>query len=297
MCRFVLYQGPAITLSSLVTEPSHSIVNQSVHADETEEPLNGDGFGLAWYVPELSTTPALFRSVTPAWSNQNLLELARVTRSGCVLAHVRAATRGLPVAEINCHPFTSGPYAFMHNGDVARFGQIRRQLLADLSDPAFSAIRGSTDSEHLFGVFLDEAFSREPHEHADRAAALGECLEAALRRVLSLVNRAKSALPAPAGTDDDDSWINAAVSDGTCSAAVRFTSAGDEPSSLYVHSGRRYVCDEGVCRLVEPGAGESSAIIASEKLSADPGWQRVPRNHLVLVRDDGTVVTRPLSLE
>src|ERR1044071_4844098 len=103
MCRFVLYHGTPITLASLVTEPGHSIIKQSIHASETEEPLNGDGFGVAWYVPELSQQPGVFRSVSPAWSNQNLLDLARVTRSRCVLAHVRAATSGLPVSETNCH--------------------------------------------------------------------------------------------------------------------------------------------------------------------------------------------------
>jgi len=285
MCRFVLYQGPPITLSSLVTEPAHSIINQSVHASETEEPLNGDGFGLAWYVPALSPLPALFRSVTPAWSNQNVLE------------HVRAATRGLPVAEINCHPFTSGPYAFMHNGDVARFQQVRRQLLADLSDESFRAIRGSTDSEHLFGVFLDEVEGRDPAAAQDRGAALGQSLENALRRVLSLVQRAKQVLPAPPGTDDDDSWINVAVSDGVCSAACRYTSAADEPSSLYLHTGRRYICEEGLCRMIEPEAGHQAAIIASERLSDDPGWQKVPKNHLVIVREDRSTQVRPLALE
>jgi glutamine amidotransferase len=293
MCRFVLYQGPPITIASLVTEPAHSIINQSVHAAEAEEPLNGDGFGIAWYVPDLSPRPGLFRSVTPAWSNQNLLDLARVTRSGLVLAHVRAATRGLPVAEINCHPFTSGPFAFMHNGDVARFQQVRRQLLADLADPAFSAIRGSTDSEHLFAVFLDEAgegFAGSP----DRGGDLGRALERAIARVMALCARVRGILPAPDPTDDD-SWINCAVTDGVCSAACRFTTSPEEPSSLYVHTGRRYVCEEGVCRMVDPERGHDAVVVASEPLSDDPGWAKVPRNHLVIVREDRSVGARPLA--
>src|SRR3954471_18211514 len=97
MCRFVLYQGVPLTIASLVTDPSHSIINQSVKSLESDEPLNGDGFGVAWYTPELSLRPAVFRSVSPAWSNMNLLDLGRVTRSSCILAHVRAATRGIPV--------------------------------------------------------------------------------------------------------------------------------------------------------------------------------------------------------
>lgn len=281
MCRWVLYQGDDVTLASLVTEPDHSIIKQSVHAAETEEPLNGDGFGIAWYVPTVSERPGLFRSVTPAWSNQNLLELARVTRSPCVLAHVRAATSGLPVAETNCHPFTSGPYAFMHNGDVARFHQIRRWLLADLSDAAFTAIKGSTDSEHLFGVFLDEAAEGASSRSPDRGASLASALERALSRVVALSERAKAALPRPAGIapEEDHCYINCAVSDGVCSAACRFTTDADEPSSLYVRSANRRV------------------IVASERLTQESGWEKVPRESMVIVREDRSVQIRPMKLE
>jgi predicted glutamine amidotransferase len=94
MCRFTLYLGPSIKLSSLVVEPEHSIITQSFQSKSQEEPLNGDGFGIAWYAPGLSDTPALFRSVTPAWNNTNLLDLARVVQSPVILAHVRAATSG-----------------------------------------------------------------------------------------------------------------------------------------------------------------------------------------------------------
>ncbi|HEU4420371.1 MAG TPA: class II glutamine amidotransferase, partial [Planctomycetota bacterium] len=75
MCRFTMYLGPTIRLSSLVVEPRHSIIDQSFHSKGQEEPLNGDGFGIAWYVPDVDSEPALFRSVTPAWNNTNLLEL------------------------------------------------------------------------------------------------------------------------------------------------------------------------------------------------------------------------------
>jgi hypothetical protein len=51
MCRFTLYLGPPITLGSLLTEPSHSLIKQSFQSREREEPLTGDGFGVAFYVP------------------------------------------------------------------------------------------------------------------------------------------------------------------------------------------------------------------------------------------------------
>jgi len=132
MCRFTFYTGTPLRLSELLTEPEHSLINQSFQSEEREEPLNGDGFGLAWYV-DGHTEPALFRSVTPAWSNCNLRELARVTVSHCALAHVRAATQGLQVGEPNCQPFRRRQVAFMHNGDIGGFSSIRRALLDQLS--------------------------------------------------------------------------------------------------------------------------------------------------------------------
>ena len=68
MCRFALYLGSPIRISSLITDPVNSIIHQSFHSHEREEPLNGDGFGLAWYVPELTDEPAIFKDVSPAMS-------------------------------------------------------------------------------------------------------------------------------------------------------------------------------------------------------------------------------------
>lgn len=287
MCRFVLYQGPPLTLASLVTDPANSIVHQSLRAHETEDPLNGDGFGVGWYAPDLSPEPAVFRSFTPAWSNRNLINVARVTRSSCVLAHVRAATPGMPVSELDCHPFTNGSYAFMHNGDLAHFPAIRRKLMECLSDRAFATIHGGTDSEHIFATTLDKLWTgtiKEP------GLALATALTTALRDLLDLSAGAGNGTP-------EHSYLNIAISDGRESVVTRFTTAKpDEASSLYLHTGRRYVCEGNVCRMVSPETGHGAIIVSSEPLSDDPGWQKVPPNHMVIVREDRTVDVRAMDL-
>ena len=278
MCRFVLYKGPPLTISSLVTEPTHSLIAQSTASRESEDPLNGDGFGLGWYVPTLSDQPAVFRSITPAWNNQNLLDLARVTRSHLILAHVRAATRGLPVTELNCHPFRFGRYLFMHNGDVGGFPAIRRPLLNSLGDDAFNLIRGSTDSEHLFALFIDELLRRGEGEGAQR---LADALLAAVHRSRELAQAAGKA---------EHSYLNVGIADGKCAVALRWTS--DDPahaSSLYIHTGRKYVCQDGVCAMIQPEAGQGAVIVSSERLSDDPGWQSINPNHMVLINEDSSV--------
>lgn len=271
MCRFVFYQGSPIRLSELLTEPDHSLINQSFGAREREEPLNGDGFGVAWFAED-SHQPALFRSVSPAWSNRNLLELARVVSSSCILAHVRAATQGT-VSESNCHPFRRGRVVFMHNGDIGGFEALRRPLLARLSDSAFHAIEGRTDSEHFLALIQD-ALATQGND------ASPVVLLEALRIALDTVRELTSTF-AP----HESTYLNAVLTSGDSAVVCRYTD--DEPDraeSLYLNEGRRFVCEDGQCRMLEPGEGGGTLLVASEPLSTDPGWRTIEPNSALLIQ-------------
>jgi predicted glutamine amidotransferase len=284
MCRFTMYLGPTIRLSSLVVEPNHSIIDQSHHSKGQEEPLNGDGFGIAWYVPEVDAEPALFRSVTPAWNNANLLELARVVQSPLIFAHVRAATKHGGQSEANCHPFRKGRHAFMHNGDIGDFAHVRRSLLSSLSDDAFHSIHGNTDSEHLFGLVIDELAST----NSSGAEHLAAAMQAAVSRIVALCRK---------HGQGEHSYLNVALSDGESAVACRFTTEPDyEGESLFVHTGRVYVCQGGVCRMLSPDSGRGCVLVSSEPLSEDPGWVPLPRNSMVLVAKDGTINVRSMRV-
>ncbi len=286
MCRFTLYLGPSIKLSSLVVEPEHSIITQSFRSKSQEEPLNGDGFGIAWYAPGVSDTPALFRSVTPAWNNTNLLDLARVVQSPVILAHVRAATKLGGPSEANCHPFRSGRYAFMHNGHIGEFARVRRSLLQGVCDAAFDGIHGSTDSEHLFALVVDELHRRGTYDRGG-VQAMAEALAAAIARVQELLRIVGVQEP---------SFLNVAMSDGQEAVACRFTTLADyDGESLWLHTGRLYVCVNGQCRMLSPDRGRGCVLVSSEPLSDDDGWDAIPRNHLVGIAADGSTTQRPLA--
>ena len=283
MCRFVFYQGPPLFLSSLLTDPAHSLIRQSFESEERSEPLNGDGFGVAWYAPEVSSEPAAFRMITPAWNDRNLRDLARVVKSRTILAHVRAATQVRAVNEANCHPFRSGSWAFMHNGDVGGFAQMRRVLLTELSDRAFHSIEGSTDSEHAFALFLDEIGHRPARDGEELLLAL----ERTFARLIALSREHGGGEP---------SYLNLAVTDGVHSAVTRYTNEeGYDGESLYLDRGRRYVCEGGMCRMVSADDAGGAVIVSSERLSDDPGWEAVPRNHAVL-SDGHSVELRRLAV-
>lgn len=272
MCRFVFYQGSPIFLSELLTEPDHSLINQSFGAREREEPLNGDGFGVAWFAED-SHQPALFRSVSPAWSNQNLLELARVVRSPCILAHVRAATQGT-VSENNCHPFRRGRLVFMHNGDIGGFDRLRRPLLTRLSDSAFDGIKGRTDSEHFLALIQD-ALAEQDDDPSP--VVLLDALKIALDTVREL-----TATFAP----HELTYLNAVLTDGDSAVVCRYTDDDpDRAESLYLNQGRRFVCEDGICHMLEPGEGGGTLLVASEPLSTEPGWEMIEPNTALLIQD------------
>lgn len=285
MCRFVCYLGDPVPLELLVLRPRNSLVNQSLDSRMGATRVNGDGFGIAWYDPLVGPEPGLFRCVSPAWNDTNLAHLARFVRSGCILAHVRAASSGSGVSLENCHPFAAGPYSFMHNGDLGGFQQVRRQLLAQLGEESFRRIRGRTDSEHLFALFLDE-LAQPPA--GERLQAMAAALERAVARALALTRAAGV---------DEASYLNVVAADGDEAVALRFTTDTPEHAlSLFHHVGRRYQCEGGVCHMLEAGTERGAVLISSEPLSQDPGWQAVPPNHMVLVGRQGLEEVRPVSL-
>ena len=137
MCRLVAYLGKPKILNDVLVKPINSLVRQSLHAQESDIPTNGDGFGVGWYVPSISKEPALFKSISPAWNDRNLLHLSEKIESPAFFAHVRAATAG-NVSHSNCHPFIHDAWMMMHNGGVADFKKIKRHLRHLLDDDLFS---------------------------------------------------------------------------------------------------------------------------------------------------------------
>jgi len=135
-----------------VTEPEHAMLQLSMKAHCSHTPLNADGFGLAWYHPDIAV-PGAFKDVTPAWNNPNLKQMARAIKSHCFFAHVRAASTG-GVNYPNCHPFVYKNLSFMHNGTVPYFKQTKRAMLTRISERAFQLVQGTTDSEMMFAMFV-----------------------------------------------------------------------------------------------------------------------------------------------
>lgn len=161
MCRWLAYAGRPIFLENLVSKPCHSLIQQSQAASECLAPTNGDGFGVGWY--GAWDEPGVFREAMPAWSDDNLRCLTHQISSSLFFAHVRAST-GTETIRTNCHPFVSGRWMFMHNGQIGGWSHIRRRIEGRLSDTRYAERRGSTDSEVLFLMLEAAALAADPVE-------------------------------------------------------------------------------------------------------------------------------------
>lgn len=174
MCRWLVYSGTPVLLSDVLYRPVPSLIDQSLRSRMGVETTNGDGFGIGWYTGDIDT-PAIVRDTGPAWNNRNLRELADHVRSPLFFAHIRAST-GTAVQQTNCHPFRHGRWMWMHNGMIAGFDRLRRELLLTVDPELFSSVEGTTDSEVMFYLALTFGLDEDPPGAVARMAGLVERL-------------------------------------------------------------------------------------------------------------------------
>ena len=284
MCRLMAYMGSPIIVDKLLYQPKNSLINQSINARELEEPLNGDGFGMGWYVADVNYEPVTFVSINPAWSNRNLRNLAPKIRTECFIAHVRAASVG-EVSESNCHPFQYGNLLMMHNGGVENFSLIKRQIREPLSDEFYNWIKGQTDSEHIFALLLHNLFK-------DAAIVTPETIIHAFEKTFNELNRLmqQHGIHEPA-------YLNMVITNGLFVVGTRYVSdAKENPLTLYHSEAGHYAVENGISQISSNGSGDKAILVVSEKLSDEKNWILVPANHFVIVDHALHVETRPINL-
>ena len=254
MCRLLAYSGEPIFLEALVCKPQHSLVRQSMRADEAKVTTNGDGFGLGWYTGHADRAePGVYREVTPAWSDENLLALCSVVRSPLFFAHVRATT-GTAVARHNCHPFRHGKYLFMHNGQIGDYSKVRRPLEATLPDHLYATRKGATDSELMFLLIM---------AHIESGTAPVQAVTDMLSHVVDLMREQRIKTPLR---------FAATLSDGKLLHAFRF-STDDKPPTMYLsrcgNLGGIVVASEPLQDRASPECPEWNALAPDTSITID----------------------------
>jgi len=256
------YSGDPILAEDLLFRPVHSIIDQSLHSRLGATTTNGDGFGIGWYGE--ADGPAVFKSIDPAWNDQNLREIAGRIRTPLLFAHIRAST-GTPVQRSNCHPFRHGRWLWMHNGAIRDFHRVKRELLMAVDPSLFPDIEGSTDSELLFFLALTFGLTDDPFDGVARAVGLVE-------RV-GRDNGVDYPMQGTVATTDGQSVWVFRYSSETQSRSLYFSTAVSTLRQLHPD-----------VEMLQ-GLGEETRLVVSEPLGDLPGaWNEIPESSAGVIR-------------
>ncbi|MDQ3026820.1 MAG: class II glutamine amidotransferase [Pseudomonadota bacterium] len=290
MCRALLYLGEPVLLDNLLFQPDSALVRQS-YMPKMLHMLNLAGFGMRAWDPGShdSAAPFSYASDSLPVFDRNLKNLATKVAAGCVLAHVRgvAYSTQVEISLQNVHPFQfpGVPLALAHNGDLARFAELRPRLAAHVKPELARHVRGTTDSEWIYALVVSQL--EDPH-----APPTGDQLVAALSRALAIIREERRRL----GIDVSSS-VNLFLTDGRQVAAARYCfdfgryPTGDPTRmheanlgflSLWYTAGRDYGLHDEEWKMTGGAENADSILIASEPLTKDvASWVEVPEYSLL----------------
>jgi len=254
MCRLF---GQLADLHRSAAEPLCSAEN----ALRTQSHLHPHGWGIAWYG---ARGPRIRRGVMAAHADDDFVRAGRRARSRIVIAHVRDASVGRVALE-NTHPFLEGRWVFAHNGTVARYkrsGVVRAALLAAISPARRLRLRGETDSERCFQLFLSRL---------DQRAGRGRPSIADVRTALS---ETVALVCAIADRGEHRSTLNFLVSDGRMLCA----------------------CRHGKPLQVSASAGDGHVFAVASEPIGRAGWEVVPEGGFVGIDGSLATVRGPLTV-
>ena len=231
MCRLFV----KVSASPVRSRPEFHTLNQFSYSHR-------DGWGVAQLDPRGNWTTA--KSIAPAHTS-TFEHIGAHSPSRVTLAHLRLASVGKLDIQNN-HPFEANGWVFMHNGTVTNFAGTRHLIEREIAPEFRAQLKGATDSERCFGLFLTFLGGRADVEISEAAQALSRTS----RFVSGLSDTAANA-----------SKLNFVASNGKITLATR--------------RGHTLVSNQG----------RSAVSIASEPLTPGQSWRVVPENGLIAVDD------------
>ncbi|MFZ5469395.1 MAG: class II glutamine amidotransferase [Myxococcota bacterium] len=251
MCRLFCFRSDvaAKVHHSLVVAPNSLRFQSNEHQD---------GWGIAYWANERA---CVAKGLSPAHSDPEFERVSGQFQSPTVLAHVRRASVGA-VHLRNAHPFLHGGYAFAHNGTLREFSKHQPEVEALIDLDLRDEVKGETDSERCFYVFLSRLrslVSGQIPNVTQVAAALAHTM------------RALSAIADVAG--EEPSSMNFAVTNGLWMVATR------RRRSLFFSEWKKKADSPHAHPVF--GSRVAQLVIASEKVSAEDHWYEVPEDGIV----------------
>lgn len=292
MCRILTYLGIPILMEELLYKPDNSLVKQSYNPQYMSHLLNLAGFGLAAWDKNShnSMFPFIYKTVQLPFYDENLHNLASKISPFSLLAHIRGVTYNEKqvVSLQNVHPFIfpGSNVALAHNGLLYDFEKIKFDLLDNIHIDFHKYIRGTTDSEWIYAVFLSQLPSPlGTYDQTDIIKAIFETL-----KILQTIRHKHNiTLNSP---------VNLFITNGQFIAATRFVfdygwqPKGDKLSthssyhSLWYTYGESYGFYDNEYKM-KGSDKRQSIILSSEPLTSDTTtWIEVPEYSLILAQLD-----------
>jgi predicted glutamine amidotransferase len=233
--------------------------------------LHADGWGMAWYdgaaAGHRRREPVIRKSPLRA-DEPEFEKLARQPLGDLGLLHLRWATPGLAVNDVNTHPFRYGNIAFAHNGAVHP-----QERLGEILPPEWEAqVAGTTESERYLLLIV----SNLQANGGDMVRAIADAAGQIERQF------APNSLNAILLTPEHLYGIAWHDRDKVPAAKLRERGYADRPDEIACYFDLSYLVT-------------GDAVVVASTGWAQPGWQSLPTRH-VLVVERSTLITRVAPL-
>jgi glutamine amidotransferase len=256
MCRlFALHAGERdVAAEFWLLDAPTSIAHQSER--------NADGYGLAALTARRGMI--LIRNPVRASEDPAYRHVARRLDASEILVHLRYASTG-NVSLVNTHPFSQDGRLFAHNGVVGDLDRIEARLGANRA-----MVMGDTDSERFFALITLAIREAGGDVRAGIKAAVREMVADFELYSLNFVLGELGHIWALRYPEHNPLHLHRRQTGGPSGTAP--LDEADAAGTLRLHS--------------EDGAVTPIVVIASERISDEPGWEEIRPGELVHIGPD-----------
>lgn len=188
----------------------------------------------------------------------------------------------------------------MHNGVIANFNHIKRDVCALIAFDPFCHIQGSTDSEHAAALYITNLTNGGTKESWEKTYPIQDMVAAMTKTIIQMMQLQKSLVK----KDRSPNSINFCTTDGEKLVAFRFRNhvSEDPPSLCWSNTAGQKLNGkfpqhpddpDKVVRTATKSESEKMGkhtIVASEPTTYDKNeWHLIKRNHALTVDETGLV--------
>ena len=155
MCRLFFsfhHKNTQSLLREFLAQSTHRKKNTPGIQNHRDDITHHDGFGIAWKSKNTDDW-TIYKQPVVYTKDKSLQDVIEHIPNNIVIAHIRKRTQGKVSLE-NTHPFSYKGHIFAQNGSIKDFEKHRNLLISYICTKFIHEIRGETDTECLFFLFL-----------------------------------------------------------------------------------------------------------------------------------------------